>query len=305
MANKKKELKRKLFKCGTEAISAATGNQINLYYCPICGNAFSEEGLDNKTLTLEHIPPQAQGGKGIALTCVECNNTAGRTVDIAVLNRNHLEGLRSLNTKEEHFSTRVRMNFGHKDLEAVNYELSIKDGAVRFYPVQKANRPDYADNMAYFIRQLNQTPDEKRRPWQMTTRKRFNPIHAKVGDLRSAFLVCFTMFGYNFAFDNALIPVRKQIINYDEQILDYYCISLDPELEPSFKLGIVTSPFTALFCQMQNYGIFLPWINSPNDFYIYLKDNCLEKNKVKFDWKPIPWPRRFEAKLDFLNNKRK
>lgn len=107
------------------------------------------------------------------------------------------------------------------------------------------------------------------------------------------------MFGYNFAFDKAMQPVRNQIQNYDEQLLEYYHISLDSSIEPNFNLGIVTSPFIAIFCQLQNYGIFLPWINSPDNFYNYLKENCQEEGKANFTWTPIPWPTRFEARLDF------
>ena len=157
--------------------------------------------------------------------------------------------------------------------------------------------------MGNYIRQLNKIPNDERTPCQMTTRKRFSPQRAKVGDLRSAFLVCFAMFGYNFAFDKALLSVRNQIKNYDEQLLDNYCISLDSDIEPSFNLGIVTSPFSALFCQLQNYGIFFPWIGSPDDFYDYLKNNCIGRDKVKFTWTPVPWPKKFEAKLDLAGNK--
>lgn len=79
------------------------------------------------------------------------------------------------------------MNFGQNDLTAVNYDLSIQNGAVRFYPVKNSNRPDYADNMVNFVKQLNQVSNEERTQWKMTTKKSFNHQRAKVGDLRSAF----------------------------------------------------------------------------------------------------------------------
>ena len=303
MGTNNKILKKILFKCGTEALSSATGKIIEDFYCPICGNGFSEQDLENKKLTLEHIPPKAQGGKGIALTCVGCNTTAGRTVDIAATTRNHLEGISSLFSQEGSFSTRVRVDFGQDNIEAVNYELSVKDGAVRFYPVKNANRPDYASNMKELIKQTNRTPNEKRNAWNMSTRKRYNPWHAKVGDLRSAFLVCFAMFGYNFAFDAALEPVRNQIQNYDERIIDYFFISLDSEIEPNFSLEIVTSPFSAIFCQLQNFGIFLPWIGSPKNFYNSLEENSKKNERLNFTFTPISWPKRFEAKLDFMEQR--
>ncbi|TKB07449.1 HNH endonuclease [Desulforhopalus sp. IMCC35007] len=301
MGSNKNNIKKFLFKCGTEALSSATGKTIEDFYCPICGKGFSDNDLENKNLTLEHIPPEAQGGKGIALTCVVCNTTAGRTVDIAATTRNHLQGLSSLFSQEGRFNTRVRVDFGQENLGAVNYELSVKDGAVRFYPVKNANRPDYASNMKELIEQTNSTPKEDRSAWNISTRKRYNPWHAKVGDLRSAFLVCFAKFGYNFAFDPALETVRNQIQNYDARIIDYFFLSLDPKIEPNFTMGIVTSPFTAIFCQLQNFGIFLPWVGSPKDYYNYLEKYNKTNGKLNFTFTPIPWPERFEAQLDFMN----
>ena len=303
MGNKKKKLKKLLFECGINAISSATGKKIDVFYCPICGNRFSEKDLENKKLTLEHIPPESQGGKGIALTCKDCNNTAGHTVDIAVTTRNHLEEIRALFSKQGCFDTRVKVDFCQDGFKAVNYDLSVKNGAVRFYPVEGANHPDYATNMTELMKQINTTPNEERNVWNMTTRKRFNSWHAKVGDLRSAFLVCFATFGYNFAFDGALESVRNQIKNYDERIIDYFFISLDSGIDPNFNLGIVTSPFSAIFCQLKNYGIFLPWVGSPDDFYNYLKNNSKNQNNLNFTFTPLPWPKRFEGKLDFMKLK--
>ncbi len=51
----------------------------------------------------------------------------------------------------------------------MNYELSVKNCSVRFYPVSKSNRPDYAEKMIKFVKQLNQTPNDERPSWQITT----------------------------------------------------------------------------------------------------------------------------------------
>ena len=302
MANNK-ALKKRLFECGTKAISTATGTQINVYHCPICANEFTEEDLSNNVLTLEHIPPDAQGGKGIALTCQKCNNTAGHTVDAAVSTRNHLEGIKTLLSKKGAFSTRVRVDFGQDNLRSVNYELSVNDGSVRFYPVKGANKPGYTNNIKELIEQTNNTPNEERNTWNITTRKRFNPWYAKVGDLRSAFLVCFALFGYKYVFATELDAVRHQILNYHEKFIDYFFISTELDFESNFSLGIVTSPFSAIFCQLQNYGIFLPWKDSPKDFYEYLKLNNQNLLNKRFEFTTIAWPKSLEAKLDYSGNK--
>jgi hypothetical protein len=302
MANNK-VLKLKLFECGLKALSTATGTKIDVYHCPICTNEFTKEDLSNRLLTLEHIPPEAQGGKGIALTCKKCNNTAGHTVDAAVFTRNHLEGIKTLLSKQGSFKTRVRVDFGHENLKSVNYDLCIKDGAVRFYPVKGANRPDCADNIKDLIQQTNIIPNEERSAWNITTRKSYNTWYAKIGDLRSAFLVCFALFGYRYAFAAELEAVRHQILNYHTKFLDYFFISTESDFAANFSLGIVTSPFSAIFCQLQNYGIFLPWKDSPKDFYEYLKVSNQTLTNQTFSFTPISWPKSLEAKLDYLGNK--
>lgn len=300
MANNK-AIKKKIFDHGVKAISVASKIESLAYHCPICGNVFSEEDLNNGILTLEHVPPGAQGGKGIALTCKNCNNTAGRTVDSAVDTRNHLDGIKALTSSEGSFNTRVRVDFGQKGLDSVNYELDVKDGAVRFYPVCGANHPDYPSRMQEFLKTVNEIPNEERSAWNMTTRKKYNPWYAKVGDLRSAFLVAFSLFGYRYAFSKELEPVRSQILNYDDRLIDYFCIATDLDFQSSYTLGFVTSPFSAVFCQLQNYGVFLPWKDSPKPFYDHLANLGQQSNNQNFKFTPILWPSMFEAKLDFMN----
>lgn len=266
----------------------------------ICGDAFSESDLDEGKLTLEHIPPKAQRGKGIALTCKECNNTAGHTIDSAVDTRNRLDEIKTLISSSGTFNTRVKMDFGQKGLNSVNYELDVNDGAVRLYPVKGANHPEYPSRIKELIKATNEKPNEERNRWNMTTREKYNPWYAKVGDLRSAFLVAFSLFGYRYAFATELEPVRCQIINYHTKLIDYFCISTDIDFQSGFTLGIVTSPFSAIFCQLQNYGIFLPWKNSPKDFYDFLKNLNQQSTNQNFKFTPISWPERFEAKLDFI-----
>lgn len=52
-----------------------------IYVCPLCGNGYSREAIAEKVITIEHVPPEALGGKPLCLTCRDCNNNAGRGVD--------------------------------------------------------------------------------------------------------------------------------------------------------------------------------------------------------------------------------
>ncbi len=47
------------------------------FACPICLRLIT----DFDEVTIEHSPPKSLGGRAVALTCRDCNNTAGHTMD--------------------------------------------------------------------------------------------------------------------------------------------------------------------------------------------------------------------------------
>lgn len=53
--------------------------------CPICLQPFSDSD-STKMATKEDAPPQSLGGSKIVLTCKHCNNTAGKDLDIHLVN---------------------------------------------------------------------------------------------------------------------------------------------------------------------------------------------------------------------------
>ncbi|MBI2907926.1 MAG: hypothetical protein HYX92_09750 [Chloroflexi bacterium] len=69
------------FERGADAVARLWPSLPRCYICPLCMRGFLPAALDENVLTLEHVPPQALGGKRILLTCCECNNRAGRELD--------------------------------------------------------------------------------------------------------------------------------------------------------------------------------------------------------------------------------
>jgi len=50
--------------------------------CPLCFTPFTRaEASSGRTVTLEHVPPKALGGRALCLTCKSCNSAAGREAD--------------------------------------------------------------------------------------------------------------------------------------------------------------------------------------------------------------------------------
>ena len=58
------------------------------YACPTCCEVFFEKDLSPQLplyLTLEHVPPESMGGKGMTLTCNKCNSKSGSDLDKVLL----------------------------------------------------------------------------------------------------------------------------------------------------------------------------------------------------------------------------
>jgi len=296
-----KKVKILFFEKGVLAINLLTGNDEEFYYCPICGNPFPRTALDNKELTLEHIPPEAQGGKGIALTCSKCNNTAGYSVDSAVFNRKELKkGIESLIIRNQEYKGRVRLNFGEENLKKVNADLSVKDSKVKFYVIGKSNPPNISENIKEFINKANQGNKSCFQSIKVTPKQRFNLWYSKVGDLRTAFLVCFAFFGYKYVYDKRLEPVRNQIINYNEKLIEGFWSQSDGNSESNTNLYIIDKPFSALLVNIGEISILLPWLESPENFYEFLiQEKYLTNSQIQLTGGRLPWPRTLELNLDF------
>lgn len=294
-----KKVKIHFFEKGVLAINLLTGNNEEFYYCPICGNHFPRTALDNKELTLEHIPPEAQGGKGIALTCSKCNKTAGYSVDSAVFNRMELKKeIESLTIRNQDYKGRVRLNFGEENLDKVNADLSVKDSKVTFYVIGKSNPPNISENIKGFINKANQGNKSCFQSIKITPKQRFNLWYSKVGDLRTAFLVCFALFGYKYAYDKRLEPVRNQIINYKEKLIEGFWSQSDANSESKPNLYIIDKPFPALLVNLSDISILLPWLESPENFYKFL----IQKKtigQIQLTGGRLPWPQTLELNLDF------
>lgn len=302
MKNNKK-VKTLFFEKGVSAINLLTGNDEEFYYCPICGNPFPRMALDNKNLTLEHVPPEAQGGKGIALTCSKCNKTAGHSIDSAVFNRNELKkGIESLITRNQEYNGRVKLNFGEENLEKVNADLSVKDSKVKFFVIGKSNHPKTSERIKEFSTKVNQEDHLHLSTIKVTPKQKYNLWLSKVGDLRTAFLICFAFFGYKYVYDKRLEPVRNQIINYKEKLIEGFWSQSNENSVSSTNLYIIEKPIPALLVQLGEISILLPWLESPENFYeIVIQEKYLIDGQMQLTGGRLPWPQTLELNLDFYD----
>jgi hypothetical protein len=90
------DLRLKLFATGAKAASLHFKADQDVYICPLCGRGFLIQAVIDGTLTLEHVPPKSLGGKPLVLTCKDCNNDSGHSIDSAAALRKDMESIQDI-----------------------------------------------------------------------------------------------------------------------------------------------------------------------------------------------------------------
>lgn len=298
------EHKRKaFFDICMEAFQSLTGDTRELYICPLCGKGFTRRDLKERVLTLEHVPPKSLGGKELLLTCKRCNNTAGHRVDSALHARQSLHDLiEALRHGSARYQGRVKLEIGS---EKLNFDLLAKgeDGQIELTPA--GNNPTamtrwesqmkrYVDENTWNGQQFNITP----------VHNRFHQWLSKVGDLRIAYLLAFAAFGYRYAFNKRLDPIRDQLDNPEERKLDWFWTFSGWRPQQKRVLAIATKPVELLFICLGSSIVLLPWLDGPLDPYKELASKCRKDQRIAFSGKEVPWPDRLRLELDFIAKKK-
>lgn len=287
---------RNLFHRGAQALKRYTGSDKH-YACPICQQVFDESALDTKNdtkkLTLEHVPPASIGGKGIILTCKTCNSEAGAYIDAAMSNRDALAKFANFlihGTASEAWKATLDIA-GHR----INVEVSEdEDNIIGMTIIDGSNDPKVINSLHAHMESLKHGFE-----FRITPRIRYNQRLAKIGDLKTAFLAAFAVFGYAYAFSTPLNPVRQQILNPKQQIIDGW--SIKPDLAKNIAyLLLVPDPLPCLVVQFNNTAIILPTPNSTQNFYNDVAALYSEGGHIQLYGKPYQWPTKLEMESDFF-----
>jgi hypothetical protein len=70
-----------MFQVLSADLSARRPESANAILCPLCMQAFTSDAISERRISVEHIIPSALGGALEAITCTECNNTHGSTLE--------------------------------------------------------------------------------------------------------------------------------------------------------------------------------------------------------------------------------
>jgi hypothetical protein len=132
---------------------------------------------------------------------------------------------------------------------------------------------------------------------KITARARYNPRHAKIGELRSAFLAAFALFGYKYAFHQHLDSVRQQIMQPDKKVIDGWTLELTTE-PPRNVIALLRDP-QALVVQIGARGVLLPVPWGSADLYEQMATRYTPGELANFGGMRLGWPASLEMRLDF------
>jgi hypothetical protein len=282
--------RKRFFERGVAAFQRATGTEEDLYYCPICENAFTREALVTKQLTLEHVPPRALGGRALLLTCLDCQEIGSRQ-DAAMRRRTDLWDLNeALQGRPGSYKAKggVTLDIGGHSIRA---DIDAIAGSATLIPWKKRNNPETFELAMTHYSTRSKAGDLK---FNLTPRLRFDPRLSKVGDLKTAYLAAFAKFGYSYAFHASLDRVRDQIREPSAKILPSWWILPTDEPGEWPKMGSVLRPVEGLAVYLRTAIVVLPWPGAKPDPY-----PGLSEGRVKLEGAPVKWPRGMEMELDF------
>lgn len=177
------------------------------YICPICMRGYEKKNLAK--LSLEDAPQQALGGRKIAITCRDCNNTCGHSID------NHLYNMLEY-IERSHFliGTDHRIKIMDLDKEKpINATLEIKGKDDLKMLISENNNNPYS-----LKERLNKLVDGKEIMIQNEPLK-VNVRRASAAIIKNAYIILFAKFGYSFMLDKQYDKIREQIMNPEPYIL--------------------------------------------------------------------------------------
>lgn len=175
----------------------------NIYICPLCLKHYfvnTKNGVEGNTeFSLDHVPPQSVGGRFKLITCKKCNNDSGifesaleKTLNFAVdkIDANNLL-IRSVQVEDPRTGKTIKGDLLHKDNRTeIFFDKTLKE----FNPT--------------YIEFLSDLKNKKKLKLDIPL---FDTEKVEKALLKSAYLLCFIWWGYEFVFSENGTLLRKAI----------------------------------------------------------------------------------------------
>ena len=176
-------------------------NRTDEYICPICLQGYCKDDLDK--LSLEDAPQDALGGKKIAITCANCNNTCGNTIDFHLINYLDIIENKSFLSGT---NRKIRiMDLGQgKPIEA-SFRINDNNEMELLIHRNFFNFPNYKERLDMLVVGKDVSVQDKPIKYD------FRYVTAAI--MKNAYIILFSKTGYTFLLDEYYNKIRTFITN--------------------------------------------------------------------------------------------
>ncbi|WFE19520.1 HNH endonuclease [Solwaraspora sp. WMMD937] len=262
------------------------------YACPCCLTAYSREAIAAGVLTVEHVPPQGLGGRGLLLTCSKCNNSSGTHFDSHAIRRADAEDFMRGKVTGRTLPATFRI-----DGIPLRGTAQWTEEGIQIFGVPKRNDRRVQDAhfaaLDAYAESGNTSPNAS-----FTVHARFDEARARLSWIRAAYLAAFAAIGYVYIWREVMYPVREQLKNPDARILPTYMFRR-PEAAPDERRILLVDEPDELRCvavSMGEHTVFLPglwrtqtWDQLGEAFGRHRTEG--DRLSLNLNGKEMPWPR--------------
>ena len=276
----------KIFDRGVAAYHRLSKDTEELYPCPTCLQLFDRAALNEGDLTLEHVPPEAVGGKGIRLTCKKCNNSAGTMIDAA---RAEFDKLRNLNlalaSQTGKYEGSVKLKIGDTE---VNATAEVAGDKITFHVMDERNNPEHLAAQNEHLTKLVESRQENHE-FGVRASFRATPQQVFISNLRAAYLAAHALLGYSYICQAQLTVVREQIQDPEAKLVPRIAqqSARDAGLPQETMIFELTKPVPSIGVHLPPFILILPPVGGTGDFYAQLSAVLAD---AKLEGSAIAWP---------------
>lgn len=195
------------------------------YLCPLCLKSMfvylPKESLLSWTsdFTLDHLPPESVGGSDTVLVCKDCNSKAGSNYDYSI--KEFLKHDALIKRKK---NSKVNIKASFKGIPgSYNSGLSLTDKNELTFNVNTEKKPYVKEWLEEIKSNTN---------WELkatVTIPELNLVYKAL--LKSAYLFCFSVWGYSFIYSMTGSKIRGVLNNSENHILENLGVFISNSLE--------------------------------------------------------------------------
>ncbi|GAB3831725.1 HNH endonuclease [Dactylosporangium cerinum] len=263
------------------------------YACPLCLVAWPRSAVTTRLLTEEHVPPHALGGRGLLLTCAECNNTAGTALDAHAVRRRHVEDFAAGRATGHTLPVTV-----HADGIPLRGTIQwTDDGSLQIFGVPQRNHPG---QQAAHLRTLDEYADQADpNPDVAFTIQgdRYDANRDRLSWVRAAYLAAFAALGWHYIFRPIMNPYRAQFREPDRAIAPIQVLRDRTAPADQRRILFVEEPddLRGVAVAFGQRLILLPGVDRPQTCH-QLHDALTARStgaepRADLNGKEVPWPR--------------